>query len=792
MKIVKRNGKLEQFNIAKIEKVIKKAILETYGTANDELVCSLAKEVKVEDRDTIAKIQTKVEKVLAKFDFDLAFNFRTYRLMRDDKRNSIDKVFYSSHLLSEKFLNKYEHYPKHMDQLARFTFLRTYSRDLLDMGRRETWKETNIRAITHNVDLDPRRRTVAGKQWLKKEAKILFDAQFNLRAFLSGRALFTGGSKAADSHPLSLFNCSFVNPTKLRDFYDILFLLSVGAGVGYKITQETLDKLPKMRNDIELIIEEYKPVPAIQRYDNCRISYGGAEARIVVGDSKDGWGEAVYQYLTFMSEHSSKRLKRIYINFDRVRPSGSPLITFGGYASGPEPLQRAFEHIHEAITSDYKDSNGNVVTKAPVDGTLRAIHLMHIINNIASAIVVGGVRRSATISLFDSDDEEMLNAKSSMTLEQFSDIKMSHYWLSNNTMIFKEKPSRERLHEAIEAMKLFGEPGFMNYKELKRRHPEAEGANPCFEILLRSYQTCNLVTLNLLAYVKDDLSFDWEVFTVEAEAITRAAYRVTSLELELPHWNAAQEEDRLLGVSPSGYMDAVRKMGIADLGEKEIEFLERIFKIIRNAADSYADELGMNRSLNVTAVKPSGTLGILGMSSAGVHEQHSEYYWRTVRVAKNNPFYAVITKLNWRIEDDVTKPNDVAVVYFPVKSESKITKYEVSALEQLERYKLFQRHYTEQNTSITVTVRPEEWSIVEEWLFNNWDEFTGVSFLSLDDHEYQQAPYQTIDEKTFLDAIEGMDQLDHYVLTKYLDLNPKYKDDLDEECATGACASDRL
>jgi len=148
--------------------------------------------------------------------------------------------------------------------------------------------------------------------------------------------------------------------------------------------------------------------------------------------------------------------------------------------------------------------------------------------------------------------------------------------------------------------------------------------------------------------------------------------------------------------------------------------------------------------------------------------------------------------MNWRIEDDITKPNDVAVVYFPVHSKSDITKFDVSAIEQLERYKLFQRHYTEQNTSITVTVRPEEWALVEQWLDDNWDEFTGVSFLSLDEQEWQQAPYQIIDEATYTEAAKDFDQLDHYTLTKYLDLNPKFKDELDEECNTGACASDRL
>ena len=276
--------------------------------------------------------------------------------------------------------------------------------------------------------------------------------------------------------------------------------------------------------------------------------------------------------------------------------------------------------------------------------------------------------------------------------------------------------------------------------------------------------------------------------------LSRSAYRVTLNELELPHWNQAQEEDRLLGVSPTAWMDMVEMTDMTN--DQEAELLRFMRDVVNAQADAYADRLGLNHSFNKTAVKPSGTLGLLANgTSAGVHMSHSPFYYRTIRVAKSNPMFEVIKRLNWRIEDDITKPNDVAVVYFPTKSGVKRTKYDVSAVEQLDRYKRFQENYTEQNTSVTISVQNHEWESVIDWLENNWAYFTAVSFLPLTDHKFLQAPYQDITEEEYNKAVEGLDQLDHELLTKYLDLDEYYKEEVednDPNCGTGSCGTDRI
>ena len=312
------------------------------------------------------------------------------------------------------------------------------------------------------------------------------------------------------------------------------------------------------------------------------------------------------------------------------------------------------------------------------------------------------------------------------------------------------------------------------------------------EILLRSYGLCNLVTFNMVAYVKDS-KLDLELLESDLKVLTRSAFRVTLNTMELPEWDKVQKEDRLLGVSPTAWMDMLEATDM-DIAEEE-NLLQWLYMIIRKAADDYADKLGLKHSLNVTAVKPSGTLSLVANgASAATHSSHSPRFWRTIRMDKANPMFKVISKLNWRIEDDVTRPDTTAVIYFPVKSEAKRTKFDVSAIEQLERYKRFQKFYTDQNTSITVTVQNHEWEDVEAWLFDNWIDFTAVSFLPLTDHKYEQAPYQTMTNEEYEEAIDGMDDLDHELLTKYLELDEYYKDegDDDPECGTGSCGSDRL
>jgi len=797
MKIIKRNGDKESFNLSKVINAVNEAFneldLEPEGY---KLAAYLQERYLKESEDlTIDDIQGIVIMSLYEMGYNkVADAYYEYKVRQDIRRKTIKNVYYTSEFLSKEFLNQYKHYPPHMEPVAQFTFLRTYSRDIPELGRRETFKETIIRAIDHNIKMDTRSRTPEVKEILKQEAEHLFKMHYDLKGFLSGRALFTGGSAASQKYPLSMFNCSFVEPTKTEDFFDILYLLSVGAGVGYRATWDVVEQLPTFRTNVELEVLPFTPKPKRMRLERTKITDGGDTVYIEIGDSKEGWAEAVSKFVEF---HTVKhKYKKIYLIFDNVRPEGEPLLTFGGYASGHKPLEQAMIYMNELIVGDYMDSHGNVLTKAMVKGRPRPIHLMHISNLIANAIVVGGVRRSAMICLFSRDDEELLNAKTGFI--DYEDPKIKHYWLSNNTMIFEKgyTPSREEIKAAIERVKKYGEPGFMNETELIRRNSKARGANPCFEILLRSYQTCNLVTYDVSKYVLPNGELDLYNLREDVAALTRAAYRVTLNKLELEHWNIAQEEDRLLGVSPTGWMDAMEMMN-ADI-PTENGLLVSLKERIKKAAAKYAKILGLNEPLNRTAVKPSGTLGLIANgSSAGVHMSHAPYYYRTIRVSKNNPIFDVIKRTNWRIEDDVTQPNSTAIVYFPIKSGAKKTKFDVTAIEQLDRYKRFQKYYTEQNTSVTISVQGDkEWEDVVNWLDNNWDDFTGVSFLALTNHQYKQAPYIDITEEEYNEAIEGIGILDHDFVTKHMDLGKLYdsaeEENDDPECATGACGLDRL
>lgn len=696
---------------------------------------------------------------------------------------------YRSKHLPQEFLEKYKEFPDHMDPISKFTYLRTYSRDIPRLMKKESYKDTLIRATAHNIDMDK----ISGEPFLREEAERLFDMQFNLRGFLSGRALFTGGSTASDKFGLSLFNCSFVEPDKIENLYDVLYLLSVGAGVGYRITWDVIDKLPRFRDDVSLEIEPYQPVAKKDRRDATIMSLNGDTFTIDVGDSREGWATAVREFVKAHSQNSAHTHTKIKVSLNNVRKSGEPLKTFGGYASGPGPLINALRKINEVLTSDYRDSKGKVLTKKMVDGKPRPIHLMHIINSIGEAIVVGGVRRSAMIALFSRDDEEMVNAKTSF--DDYNDPKISHYWLSNNTILVEKgyRPSQSEIAKWVEAIKNYGEPGFANEGEILRRHPYARGLNPCAEVIIRQYGLCNLTTVIMTSYIKQDGTLDMELLEKDLETLTRSSYRVTMNELELPHWDSTQKLDRLLGVSPSAWMDMVEAIGLSE--ENEEKLMRWMHDVIRKAADDYADKLGLSRSLNVTVVKPSGTIGLLANStSPGIHSSHSPFYFRTIRIDKANPMYRVLKKLNWRIEDDVTRPDNTAVIYFPVKSGARRTKFDVSAIEQMERYKRFQKYYTDQNTSVTVSVQNHEWQDVVDWLSKNWDDFTAVSFLPLTDHQYQQAPYQTITEEQYLSASQGLDKLDQDFLAEHLELDSHYKEEqeADPSCATGACALDKL
>lgn len=683
---------------------------------------------------------------------------------------------YRNRLLSEEFLSKYPDFPEHMTEIGKFVYLRTYSRWLPEEQRRETWKETVQRAVEYNCSL---------ANTSKEEAEKLFDNIFNLRQCVSGRTLWVGGTEVAEKYPLANFNCSFLIMDSIEAIHDLFYLLMVGTGVGFRILKSDVEKFPRVRQDIKLTHKEYDPVPKLFRneYSSLIFEEDGETVIIVVGDSKEGWVQSLVHYFNVLTEPMYAKVKEIIINYDSVRPKGERLKTFGGTASGHESLKIMFEKINNVITTDK-------YAPKPVDGKLRPIHLLDICNIIGENVVVGGVRRTSEIALLDEDDTESIEAKLNLTPEKY------HRFMSNNSIYYTKKPTREKLVWQFQVLKETGEPGFVNAVEGKRRNPNFNGINPCAEVLLDNNQTCNLTTVNVLAFVyyKDGKAhLDIDGLLKAQRRSARAGLRMTEVKLELPNWDYKQKRDRLLGCSLTGFKDAVEALGYTREQEEELEKL--LGATAREEANKYADELGINRPLLVTAVKPEGTLSqVFGGVSPGLHHAHSPYYIRRVRINAHDPLCKTLEASGWELKNEVGQgeefgtPVMTKVIEFPMSSPAKRTKYQVSALEQLETYYSFQEHYTEHNSSNTISVKNGEWEDVEQNIWDNWDRILAVSFLSLTDHVYPLAPYEAIDKEEYEQRLANIKPIDTELL-RLFEVGNSDEADLgdNDECASGVC-----
>nr|WP_244933649.1 hypothetical protein [Neobacillus mesonae] len=421
-------------------------------------------------------------------------------------------------LLTDQFIEQYPDFPAHMNALGQFVYYRTYSRFMPEKGRRETWKETCRRATEYNVGLGVKHLKKIGYavdyEKHRKEAEEFFDNMFNLRQFLSGRTLWVGGAEngVADKYPLSNFNCSFVNIRSWDDLGDLFYLLLVGTGVGFKCTKDFAANLPPIRTDVEVIHEPY-----IQRYPATKIAGtivhlidGGKKAVIHVGDSKEGWVEALRLFFDILTRTDRESVNTVSIYYDYVRPKGARLNTFGGTASGHEPLREMFEGITKVLRNEIDPSLAPLEYAGGGYKRVRPIHILDIGNLIGNNVVVGGVRRTAEIFLMDADDYESIFAKyginglwdeakhkaviekvkavglakvaqwlEGMTLFDPNVRPLHHRRMSNNSIAFTKQPSREMLNLVFTMMQGEAEPGFINLEEARRRRPNAEGLNPC-------------------------------------------------------------------------------------------------------------------------------------------------------------------------------------------------------------------------------------------------------------------------------------------------------------------------
>ena len=780
IKVIKRDGTKVEFKAEKIQNAIEKAMVETKKGIDHNLikniVSKIEKDIRKADRFMqVEEIQDIVEDYLMSCRrTDVAKKFIIYRYERDKTRDARKRR--DGRILSDEFISKYKHKSSPMNQLGNFVYYRTYSRWIPEEKRREYWWETVRRAVEYNCSIVPTS---------KEEAENLYRNIYELRQFLSGRTFWVGSTDVSKYYPMSNYNCSFQVINNFSAFRDIFYLLMVGSGVGIRILKTDVDRLPKLRTDAEIIHEFYTPTPAVERKENTSLEFIRNDAvKIIIGDSKEGWVQSLDFYLRLLYSNEYRKIKTILLNYDNVRPKGEKLRTFGGTASGHQSMKNMFLKIDKVIKKVSSLGNTGKIKLKPID-------CLDIANIIGENVVVGGVRRTAEIILVDQDDKETIQAKSGLYKKVdekwMIDKEISHRQMSNNSIYYIKKPTREQLHWHIQQMRYSGEPGWVNEEAGKKRRPDFNGVNPCGEILLDSKGLCNLTTVNMMSFVNKNGELDKEGL-VEAQRLSaRAGYRLTCTELEIPEWNEVQQRDKLLGCSITGWQDMVNATGMSR--EQQQELLTLLKKTAKDAASEYADELGQKEPLLVTTVKPEGTLSLLPVVSSGVHFSHAPYFVRRVRISSDDPLVKVCEELGYPVLPEVGQDKETCVtkvVEFPVQVPEGKTKSDVSAIEQLEIYKMFMTYYVDHNCSITVHVREHEWDDVEQWVWDNWDEVVALTFLSFDDNFYELLPFETVDKKEYEKRDGQMKPFIPSLISKY-EREEAEHDIGNDGCENGVC-----
>ena len=584
---------------------------------------------------------------------------------------------------------------------------------------REEWNETVSRLMDNVVA--PVLTDESGWEVYQQ----LEDAILSLGVMPSMRGLMTAGA-AANRDNTCMYNCSYLPVDDLKSFDEAMFILLCGTGVGFSVERQFISKLPE--------------VPTL--YDS--------ETNIVVKDSKEGWAKALRQLIALLYSGEVPTW-----DVSKVRPAGAPLKTFGGRASGPAPLIDLFNFTIRT----FKEAQGR---------KLSSVECHDIMCKIGEVVVVGGVRRSAMISLSNLSDDRMRHAKSGAWWEN-----NPQRALANNSVSYTEKP--DSLSFMREWMALVesgsGERGIFNRQASKvqagkngRRDANYEfGTNPCSEIILRPNQFCNLTEVVVRATdTLDTLSEKVRLATILGT--------IQSSYTKFPYlrkiWQKNTEEERLLGVSLTGIMDnplmTLKNQGL----DKTLEHLKSV-AVATNA--EWADRLGIPVSAAITCVKPSGTVSQLVDSASGIHARHSPYYIRTVRGDNKDPLTQFMKDEGIPNEPDVFKPDQTTVFSFPMKApEDAVCTADMTAIEQLEMWLAYQRNWCEHKPSVTINVKKDEWFEVGAFVYKYFDEMSGVSFLPFSEHTYQQAPYQDCDEATYKEMLDRMpSRIDWTKLSEY-------------------------
>jgi len=576
-----------------------------------------------------------------------------------------------------------------------------YARWLWDENRRENWDETVTRYFNF---FDEHVKEMTGYTITAEERKQLEEAVLNLDIMPSMRCLMTAG-EALKRENVAGYNCSYVAIDSPRSFDEILYILMNGTGVGFSVESKYVEQLP-------VVPDELFPT----------------DTTILVADSKLGWAKALKELVHLLYAGQIPKW-----DLSKVRPAGAPLKVFGGRASGPAPMNDLFNF---AVAS-FKKAAGR---------RLNTLECHDIVCKIAEIVVVGGVRRSALISLSDLSDDRMRHAKSGDWWKE--NVQRA---LANNSYVGKEKPEpgifmREwlSLYESRS-----GERGIFSRAASKkqaekfgRRDANYDfGTNPCSEIILRSREFCNLTEVVVRG---DDTPESLRNKVKLATILGTFQSTLTNFKYLSKKWRENCEEERLLGVSLTGIMDNKYTNGTLAWKDNDLELmLEELREEAVKTNKLWAAKLNIPVSAAITCVKPSGTVSQLVDSASGIHARHSPYYIRTVRADKKDPLAVMMKDMGFPVEDDVTKPDHTYVFSFPQKSpDNAVFRTDMTAIEQLKLWLIYQRHWCEHKPSITVSVKEEEWMSVGAWVYEHFDEMSGVSFLPFSDHVYKQAPYQ--------------------------------------------------
>ena len=592
-----------------------------------------------------------------------------------------------------------------------FIALSRYARWLPEKKRRETWKETVARYFDF---MEVHLKENTNQELVPKTRKILEDAVLNLEVMPSMRALMTAGPALAKNH-IAGYNCAYLSVDHPKAFDECLFILMHGTGVGFSVERQQINKLPEVPEELVDV-----------------------EDVIVVQDSKEGWQSAFRKLITYLYDGEMPKW-----DFSKIRPKGSRLATFGGRASGPEPLLDLFNFA----TNLFKEAVGRKLT---------SYECHRMMCKIAEVVVVGGVRRSALISLSNLTDERMRNAKSGQWWSDTPEMA-----LSNNSVCYTEKPDIGIFMKEWTSLyeSKSGERGIFNreaaikqVESIGRRDTDhLFGCNPCSEIILRDGQFCNLTEVVVRA---EDKQKDIMRKVRLASILGTFQASLTNIKRLRPKWVHNTEEEALLGVSLTGIMDNEFMNGNSKdrgyYGKRSLpDFLSDLKKETVKTNEHWAELLGIQQSTATTAIKPSGTVSQLVDSASGIHTRHSDYYIRRVRADAKDPIAQLMEDQGIPAEPDVMKPNSVKVFSFPMKAPTgAVTRNERTAIEQLELWLTYQRYYCEHKPSVTISVREHEWMEVGAWVYKHFDEVSGVSFLPHSDHSYQQAPYEECDKKT--------------------------------------------